>query len=324
MLDGRRTLETSENGATLAILPQRMPREVTEDRVFTHADYLIERSALPIPLRADNAYEIQTGDPRTTKTVIFSCERCCWRQPPIPPGIKLLSTHVAEVREAARAILSLHSPDQQREQLVDDVVSLHDLGKASAAFQEYIRDPGGLPGPPRQKGAHARRLGRLFGARRASRTRSILEAVHTGCRPGPPFSFPERAPPYGPTTSATMTGRRSSRNRPPKYRQSKFRSSPDFRSKRYSPIQTYATWADDIATGLIKDLPKKRENRPSGRRGKSAQDASSSLAFCSKQTRAFLALSSSGREGYREGHAAQLSPEVGRRAPARLALIGDQ
>ena len=71
VLDGRRTLETSENGATLAILPQRMPREVTEDRVFTHADYLIERSALPIPLRADNAYEIQTGDPRTTKTVIF-------------------------------------------------------------------------------------------------------------------------------------------------------------------------------------------------------------------------------------------------------------
>lgn len=71
VLDGLRTLEASGNGATLAILPQRMPREVTEDRAFTHANYLIERSALPIPLRADNAYEIQTGDPRTTKTVIF-------------------------------------------------------------------------------------------------------------------------------------------------------------------------------------------------------------------------------------------------------------
>lgn len=71
VLDGRRTLEASGNGSALAILPQRMPREVTEDRVFTHADYLIERSGLPIPLRADNAYEIRTNDPLTTKTVIF-------------------------------------------------------------------------------------------------------------------------------------------------------------------------------------------------------------------------------------------------------------
>lgn len=71
VLDGRRTLEASGNGGPLAILPQRMPREVTENRVFTHADYLIERSGLPIPLRADNAYEIQTNGPRTTKTVIF-------------------------------------------------------------------------------------------------------------------------------------------------------------------------------------------------------------------------------------------------------------
>jgi len=71
VLDGRRTLEASENGELLAILPQRMPREVTGDRVFTHADYLIERSGLPIPLRAENAYEIRTEDPLATKTVIF-------------------------------------------------------------------------------------------------------------------------------------------------------------------------------------------------------------------------------------------------------------
>lgn len=70
-LNGRRTLETSGNGGPLAILPQRMPREVTEDRIFTHTDYLIERSGLPIPLRAHNAYEIRTGDPPATKTVIF-------------------------------------------------------------------------------------------------------------------------------------------------------------------------------------------------------------------------------------------------------------
>jgi CRISPR-associated protein Cas5h len=71
VLDGRRTLEASGNDEVLAILPQRMPRGVTEDRVFTHADYLIERSGLPIPLRADSAYEIRIGDPPTTKTVVF-------------------------------------------------------------------------------------------------------------------------------------------------------------------------------------------------------------------------------------------------------------
>jgi CRISPR-associated protein Cas5h len=71
VLDGRRTLESSGNVGPLAILPQRMPREVTEARVFTHADYLVERSGLPIPLQADSAYEIRTNDSRATKTVIF-------------------------------------------------------------------------------------------------------------------------------------------------------------------------------------------------------------------------------------------------------------
>ncbi len=68
-LDGHRTLEASSNGESLAILPLRMPREVTEDRVFTHAEYLIERSGLPIPLRADEAYEVRSGP--KTKAVIF-------------------------------------------------------------------------------------------------------------------------------------------------------------------------------------------------------------------------------------------------------------
>lgn len=71
VLNGRRTIEESANGEPLAILSQRMPREVTEDRIFTHADYLIERSGLPISLKADSAYEVRTGDPETTKTVIF-------------------------------------------------------------------------------------------------------------------------------------------------------------------------------------------------------------------------------------------------------------
>ncbi len=66
---------------------------------------------------------------------------------------KLLSRHVAEVQEAARAILRLHASDPEREQLVEDIVSLHDLGKASAAFQEYIRDPAGYRGD-RSRKAH--------------------------------------------------------------------------------------------------------------------------------------------------------------------------
>ncbi len=66
---------------------------------------------------------------------------------------KLLSGHVAEVREAARAILRLHSPDPARDQLVSEIVSLHDLGKATSAFQEYIRDPEGYRGE-RNKKAH--------------------------------------------------------------------------------------------------------------------------------------------------------------------------
>ena len=68
------------------------------------------------------------------------------------PG-KLLSEHIAEVREAAQAILRLHAPDLARDQLVSEIVSLHDLGKASAAFQEYIRDPEGYRGE-RNKKAH--------------------------------------------------------------------------------------------------------------------------------------------------------------------------
>ncbi len=68
-LNGRRTLEASGNGEPLAILPLRMPREVTGDRQFTHADYMVERSGLPIPLRADGAYQVETSS--GTEAVIF-------------------------------------------------------------------------------------------------------------------------------------------------------------------------------------------------------------------------------------------------------------
>lgn len=65
-VDGRRTVE----GETpLAVLPLRMPREVTTERVFSHADYLIERSGRPMPLVSDIAWriELQGGE----RMVIF-------------------------------------------------------------------------------------------------------------------------------------------------------------------------------------------------------------------------------------------------------------
>lgn len=68
-LDGLRTLEASGSSAPLAVLPLRMPRAVTAERVFTHADYLTERSGLPIPLRADDAWQIEMDASSTT--VVF-------------------------------------------------------------------------------------------------------------------------------------------------------------------------------------------------------------------------------------------------------------
>jgi CRISPR-associated endonuclease/helicase Cas3 len=59
---------------------------------------------------------------------------------------KPLSQHIDEVREAARAILCTHSPDIERERLIEEIVSLHDLGKANTAFQDYIRDTSGYRG----------------------------------------------------------------------------------------------------------------------------------------------------------------------------------
>jgi CRISPR-associated protein Cas5h len=67
--DSKLDLEASENGEPLAILPLRMPREVTRDRVFTHANYMVERSGLPIPLRTDEGYQVETDS--GARTVIF-------------------------------------------------------------------------------------------------------------------------------------------------------------------------------------------------------------------------------------------------------------
>lgn len=65
-IDGRRTVE---DGVPLAMLPLRMPREVTPSRVFSHADYLIERFGRPMPLISDVACRVEARE--RERTVIF-------------------------------------------------------------------------------------------------------------------------------------------------------------------------------------------------------------------------------------------------------------
>lgn len=49
----------------LALQVIRMPREVTPDRIFTHADYLVERGGRPIPITTSKAYRLLgAGEPR--------------------------------------------------------------------------------------------------------------------------------------------------------------------------------------------------------------------------------------------------------------------
>jgi CRISPR-associated endonuclease/helicase Cas3 len=57
-----------------------------------------------------------------------------------------LAEHLAQLREAARAIWARHSLTLARvsgeaRRWLDDGISLHDVGKASPAFQQYIADP---------------------------------------------------------------------------------------------------------------------------------------------------------------------------------------
>lgn len=64
---------------------------------------------------------------------------------------RTLFEHVSDVESAAQAILAQHSSDEARDEMVSEVVHLHDLGKASSAFQQYIRDPVGYRGNPNKK-----------------------------------------------------------------------------------------------------------------------------------------------------------------------------
>ncbi len=73
---------------------------------------------------------------------------------------RLLADHLAEVETVARGILARRGPGWlcgwglDVPALVLDAARLHDLGKATGAFQAYVRDPAGFSGPPADK-AHA-------------------------------------------------------------------------------------------------------------------------------------------------------------------------
>lgn len=64
--DGLVALQTQ---TSLTVSVQRLPYAVTPDRVFTHANYLFEREARPIPLRSDHAWRVGWGSEQ--RDVVF-------------------------------------------------------------------------------------------------------------------------------------------------------------------------------------------------------------------------------------------------------------
>jgi CRISPR-associated endonuclease/helicase Cas3 len=221
---------------------------------------------------------------------------------------KPLATHIAEVRKAARTILCLHSPDPERDQLVEEVVSLHDLGKASAAFQEYIRDPSGYRGRRARK-AHTplglavtlvlgEHLGRdpfwklcvpaaVLGHHSAFPDAHRLTAHHFGNDDWAEI-IEEQAAEVPASEVSKLTG----------FQLEEILADPDL-----------CYMADDIASGLIEDLQKRARADLSGA---VADRLRMQFVFSVllEADKAFLALSSRGKETYREERNVPLPPEM--------------
>ena len=65
-----------------------------------------------------------------------------------------LHEHISEVALAADSIIQWHSNNvvtSEVKELIRKVILLHDMGKATRAFQEYIEDPRGYTGDPMDK-----------------------------------------------------------------------------------------------------------------------------------------------------------------------------
>lgn len=219
---------------------------------------------------------------------------------------KPLATHITEVREAARAILRLHSPDPERERLVEEVVSLHDLGKASAAFQKYIRDPSGYRGRRNRKAhtplglAATLVLGERLG--RDSFWKLCVPAAVLGHHSAFPDAHRLTAHHFGNDDWAEIIEAQAAEVPAPEV--SKLTGFP-LEDILADPDLCYA--ADDIASALIEDL---RERAKADLPGAVADRLKMQFVFSVllEADKAFLALSSRGREGYREERDAPLSP----------------
>jgi CRISPR-associated endonuclease/helicase Cas3 len=218
---------------------------------------------------------------------------------------KLLATHIAEVGEAARTILRLHSPAPEREQLIEDIVSLHDLGKASAAFQEYIRDTEGYRGR-RDRKAHTP-LGLavtlVLGERLARDPfwKLCVPATVLGHHSAFPDAYRLTAHHFGNDDWAEIIEKQAAEV--PAAEVSKLTGFP-LEEILADPDLCYT--ADDIASGLIEDLRKKAKTDLSGA---VADRLRMQFAFSVllEADKAFLALSR-GKEGYREDRDVPLSP----------------
>lgn len=221
---------------------------------------------------------------------------------------KPLATHIAEVREAARTILRLHSPDPERDKLVEEVVSLHDLGKASTAFQEYIRDPSGYRGR-RDRKAHTPLglaatlvLGERLG--RAPFWKLCVSAAVLGHHSAFPDAHRLTAHHFGDHDWVKIIKKQAVEV--PALEVSKLTGFP---LKEILADPKLCDTADDIASYLIEDLRiRAKTDLPEAVADRLRMQFVFSVLL--EADKAFLALSSRGRESYREERNVPLSPEM--------------
>jgi CRISPR-associated endonuclease/helicase Cas3 len=221
---------------------------------------------------------------------------------------KLLVTHIAEVREAARSILLLHSPDPERKQVVEEVVSLHDLGKATAAFQEYIRDPSGYRGR-RDRKAHTPLglaatlvLGERLG--RDSFWKLCVPAAVLGHHSAFPDAYRLTAHHFGNDDWAEIIEEQAA-----EIPASEVSKLTDFPLEEILADTELCDTADDIASDLIEDLQQRaKADLPGAVADRLRMQFVYSVLL--EADKAFLALSSRGRESYREARNVSLSPEM--------------
>ena len=219
---------------------------------------------------------------------------------------KTLATHIAEVREAARAILRLHTPDTEREKLIEETVSLHDLGKVSAAFQEYIRDPNGYRGR-RDRKAHTPLglavtlvLGERLG--RDSFWKLCVPAAVLGHHSAFPDAHRLTAHHFGNDDWAEIIEEQAA-----EVPASEVSKLTGFQLEEILADSDLCDTADDIASRLIEDLRKRaKADLPGAVANRLRMQFVFSVLL--EADKAFLALSSRGRESYREERNVPLSP----------------